>query len=387
MRRTSLSANSARLRILIVVGTRPEAIKLAMVANELARFPDVFEPRLCLTAQHRELLDQVLPVFGLRPDHDLDLMRPDQTLEDVTAALLIAVGRVIRADRTDLVLVVGDTTTGLAASLAAFYERVPVGHIEAGLRTYMRYAPYPEEIFRRVISPLATFHFAPTPRAVDNLWAERQFEDSQVHLTGNPVVDSIRHIIERRAEHAKLYESRAARMLLVTAHRRENFGAPLRRICGALRTIVDRNEDAEVVYPVHPNPNVRGPVHALLGGHPRIHLLEPQDYIQFAYLMADSHIILTDSGGIQEEAPVLAKPVLVMREVTERPEAIEAGTAVLVGSDEAAIVRETERLLRDEKHYARMARTESPFGDGHAAERIVQILREELPKLRGKVIP
>lgn len=362
-----------------MVGTRPELIKLAMVVRELGRHPDEFDSRLCVTAQHREMLDQMLPVFDLRPDYDLDLMRPDQSLEGVTAALLVAITKVLRTDRPDLVLVVGDTTTAFAAALAAFYTQVPVGHVEAGLRTHERFSPFPEELLRRMMTPLSTFHFAPTRMAAENLRIERMYDDAHVSMTGNPVVDAIRYIVERRGTQAtNLYERRAKHMLLVTAHRRENLGEPLERICRALRKLADRNEDVEIVYPVHRNPNVLGPVTSLLGGHPRIHLIEPVDYVQFAYLMAESYFILTDSGGIQEEAPVLAKPVLVLREVTERPEAIEAGTALLVGTDEETIVREAERLVRDEKHYASMARAVSPFGDGHASERIVRILRERL---------
>ncbi len=363
-----------QLKVLTVVGTRPEAIKLAPVVYALKRCGPLVEAQLCATAQHREMLDQVLAIFALRPDYDLNVMREGQRLDWSTSALLTGVAKVLRTDRPDVVLVVGDTTTGFAASLAAFYEQIPVGHVEAGLRTGKRYSPFPEEILRKLITQVAVFHFAPTRRAAENLAREVLYEDAEVYQTGNPVVDAVKWMVDHRGEAAHAFARRAQRMLLVTAHRRENFGEPLRRICSALLAIVERNEDVEVVYPVHQNPNVRGPVRDLLGGQQRVHLIPPQDYAHFAYLMADSFLILTDSGGIQEEAPVFGKPVLVMREETERPEAIEAGTAVLVGTSEQLIVETAERLLRDESYYASLAHAESPFGDGHAAERIAGVL-------------
>ena len=366
-----------RPKVLVIAGTRPEAIKLAPVLLELARTPSL-EARFCVTAQHREMLDQVIAIFGLRPDHDLDIMQAGQALDRSVAALIPAIGDVIRAERPDLAIVVGDTTTGLAACLACFYEHVPVGHVEAGLRTGKRYLPFPEEMLRKLMTHLSTVHFAPTRRAAENLRAEQLFPDSEVFLTGNPVVDAVRWVVERRQGASAPYKRTAPRMILVTAHRRENFGEPLRRICRAIAQISDAHAGVEIVYPVHRNPNVSGPVRELLGGRPRIHLIEPQDYVQFAYLMADCAFILTDSGGIQEEAPVLGKPVLVMRDETERPEAIEAGTALLVGTDEERIVGAATRLLDDPAHYARLAHAESPFGDGHAAERIVAIVRERL---------
>lgn len=366
-----------RPKVLVIAGTRPEAIKLAPVLLELGRTPGL-EASFCITAQHREMLDQVVSIFGLRPDHDLNIMQPSQTLDRSLATLIPAIGDVLRADRPDIAIVVGDTTTGLAACLACFYEHVPVGHVEAGLRTGKRYLPFPEEMLRKLMTQLSTLHFAPTRRAARNLRQEQLFPDAEVFLTGNPVVDSVRWVVERRQDSPPPYEKAAGRMILVTAHRRENFGEPLRRICRALARISDAHDDVEIVYPVHRNPSVLQTVREILGRHPRIHLIAPQDYVQFAYLMEDCTFILTDSGGIQEEAPVLAKPVLVMRDETERPEAIEAGTALLIGTDEERIVEEAERLLGDPAHYATLAHAESPFGDGHAAERIVAILRERL---------
>lgn len=366
-----------RPSVLLIAGTRPEAIKLAPVALALQR-STILEARLCVTAQHREMLDQVLEIFGLRPDQDLDLMQPRQSLDRTTAAVIPAVADVLRAKRPTAAIVVGDTTTGLASSLACFYEQVPVGHVEAGLRTGKRYLPFPEEMLRKLMTQIATYHFAPTRRAVENLRSEALYADAEVYLTGNPVVDAVRWVIERRHGAPSPYRQAASRMLLVTAHRRENFGEPLRRICRALLRVVELEPDIEIVYPVHPNPNVIETVQELLGGRQRIHLIEPQDYVRFAYLMADCHFILTDSGGIQEEAPLLGKPVLVMRAETERPEAMEAGTALLVGTDEERIVDAVSRLLHDDAHYASLAHAESPFGDGHAAERIVAILEERL---------
>lgn len=375
--RDKTAAAARRPKVLVIAGTRPEAIKLAPVLLELQRTPSL-DARFCVTAQHREMLDQVVAIFGLRPDHDLDIMQAGQALDRTLAALIPAIGDVVRAERPELAIVVGDTTTGLAACLACFYEHVAVGHVEAGLRTGKRYLPFPEEMLRKLMTQLTTVHFAPTRRAAENLRAEKLFPDAEVFLTGNPVVDAVRWVVERRGSAAAPYAKTAKRMILVTAHRRENFGEPLRRICRALIRITERHSDVELVYPVHRNPNVAGPVNELLGARERIHLIGPQDYVNFAYLMADCTFILTDSGGIQEEAPVLGKPVLVLRDETERPEAIEAGTALLVGTDEERIVAEAERLLTDDAHYANLAHAESPFGDGHAAERIVAIIRERL---------
>ena len=360
------------LRTLVVFGTRPEAIKVAPVIAELRarRDSEIF---VCATAQHREMLDQVLRIFGVVPDRDLNVMRADQSLDDVTASVLEGVTDVIDDWRPDVLLVQGDTASAMAAALAAFYRRVPVGHIEAGLRTGIRTSPFPEEMARRIVTQIAELHFAPTRRSAENLVREHADVEGHVFLTGNTVVDAVRQIADRLAANPPV-ERRAERLLLVTAHRRENFGEPIRSICRALRAIVERHDDVEIVYPVHLNPNVQGPVRELLGGHERIQLVPPVDYEALVGLMRQAYLVLTDSGGLQEEAPVLGKPVLVLRRDTERPEAIEAGTAILVGTDEAAIVRSVEQLLRDRAAYARMAQARSPFGDGHAAERIADAL-------------
>ncbi len=360
-------------RVLTIFGTRPEAVKLAPVILELRKHPDRFESLVCVTAQHREMLDQVLDWFQISPQSDLNLMQPDQGLAEFASRALTAVSRLLKDVRPDLVIVQGDTTTVMAAALSAFYERIAVAHVEAGLRTRNRYNPFPEEINRRLAGALTTWHFAPTARAADALRAEQVPEES-IFVTGNTVVDALLMTVRRPVDLKLDFRLENRRLILVTAHRRESFGAPFESLCLALRDIAERNGEVEIVYPVHLNPSVRGPVNRILTQHPRIHLLEPLRYEQFVHLMAKSDLILTDSGGIQEEAPVLGKPTLVMRETTERPEALEAGTARLVGTDRARIIAETERLLHDEKEYRAMAQAGSPFGDGHAAERIAGIL-------------
>lgn len=368
------------LRVLLVFGTRPEAVKMARLAQLMRDHPDI-EPILCVTAQHRQMLDQVLDWFKLTPDIDLNLMQPDQTLADLTARAITSVSRVIADTRPDVVLVQGDTTTVMTASLAAFYARVPVGHIEAGLRTYDNANPFPEEANRRLTSVLATYHFAPTQRAADTLIAERGIDPARVYLTGNTVVDAL-HWTRSQPYTLNLdipFDERE-KLILVTAHRRESFGAEFRSICSALRELVESNPDLRIVYPVHLNPNVRQPVYEILGGVERIHLIEPLPYPALVHLMARSWLILTDSGGIQEEAPSLGKPVLVMRRTTERPEAIEAGVAKLVGTDAEAIVSAVENLIRDDCAYRTMANAVSPFGDGRATERIIEILLREIPQ-------
>ncbi|HTW90713.1 MAG TPA: UDP-N-acetylglucosamine 2-epimerase (non-hydrolyzing) [bacterium] len=358
-------------------GTRPEAIKLAPVIRELARRPQDFQPVVVVTAQHRHMLDQVLRVFDIQPDFDLDVMRPGQSLTDVTVGVLCGFERVLRRVRPDMMIVQGDTTSALAASLAAFYQRVPVGHVEAGLRTNDKYSPYPEEMSRRLISSLADLHFAPTRSARENLVREG-VRPGRIRVTGNTVVDALKAIRRNKMKCCVSSldgVSPEQRVILVTAHRRESFGPGFQRICRALQMLVKRNADVEVVYPVHLNPNVRKPARALLGGVPRIHLIEPLDYLAFVRLMERAYLILTDSGGVQEEAPALGKPVLVMRDVTERPEAVEAGTARLVGTDPRAIVTAAERLLCSATAYRRMARARNPFGDGRASTRIAAALR------------
>ena len=372
------------MRILVVFGTRPEAIKLAPVVLALARHPREFSVRVCVTAQHREMLDQVLDVYAIRPDHDLDVMRPDQTLPDLTAAALLALGRVIDAERPVLVVVQGDTTTTMVAALAAFYARIPVAHVEAGLRTRDKRAPFPEEMNRHVTSVIADLHFAPTEGAKQNLLAEG-VDASSIHVTGNTVVDAL--VMAR----AKLAGGRVAApelqrldpaqhaLILVTAHRRESFGAGLENVCRAIRDLVERNPAIAVVFPVHLNPNVREQVRRVLAGpaavEERLILTEPLSYTDLVWVLDRCRLVLTDSGGIQEEAPTFHKPVLVMRDITERPEGVTAGVARLVGTDWHRIRKETERLLRDEVAYAAMTGAANPYGDGHAAERIVDVIR------------
>lgn len=372
------------LNVLAVFGTRPEAIKMAPVVNALRGRPDRFSCVVCVTAQHREMLDQVLSLFSIAPDHDLNLMRPGQGLHDVNTAVLRELPAVLEMEGPGLVLVHGDTTTTMAATLAAYYAHVPIGHVEAGLRTGNKYAPFPEEINRKVTGAIADLHFAPTQAARENLLREGVPEGSIV-VTGNTVIDALLSVADRlrrdpalagrmEAEFPFLDPSR--KLILVTGHRRENFGEGFENICRALAEIADLCPSAEILYPVHLNPNVQEPVRRLLGDRRRgnVHLIRPVDYLPFVYLMSRCHIIITDSGGIQEEAPSLGKPVLVMREVTERPEAVAAGTVRLVGTDRGKIVAETLRLLDDPEAYRRMSTANNPYGDGKAAGRIADFL-------------
>lgn len=362
---------------MVVFGTRPEAIKMAPVVRELRKRSEHAETIVCVTGQHRQMLDQVLEVFGIEPEVDLDLMRPDQSLPALTAASMLRMDEALAETRPDVVLVQGDTTTAMVSALAAFYRKIPVGHVEAGLRTGDRYRPFPEEINRSLITSIAAWNFAPTMAAVRALRSCGVAEGA-IHLTGNTVIDALLEITGR-PEHpgeAPSFPSPGLRLVLVTAHRRESFGTPIENLATALREIASRIEDVEVVYPVHLNPNVRAPVERILGGADRVRLIEPLGYLAFARLMKRARLILTDSGGIQEEAPALGIPVLVMREETERPEAIEAGVAKLVGTDPGRIVLEAERLLRDDAAWRAMSTGASPFGDGHAAERIARILLE-----------
>lgn len=353
---------------------------MAPVVQALANAPGI-EARVCVTAQHREMLDQVLALFDIVPDHDLNLMKPGQDLTDITVAVLDGLRGVLREVRPDVVLVHGDTTTTLAASLAAYFERIPVGHVEAGLRTGNIYSPWPEEVNRRVAGVVTRYHFAPTEGARSNLLAEG-VPDAHICVTGNTVIDALLDVVRRLREDTALsagldarfsFLDPARRLVLVTGHRRESFGGGFERICQALAAVADR-DDVQVVYPVHLNPNVQGPVNRLLGGCGNVHLIEPQDYLPFVYLMNRAHLLITDSGGVQEEAPSLGKPVLVMRETTERPEAVEAGTVELVGTDVARIVAMTNRLLDEDAAYQRMSRAHNPYGDGQAAGRIVKEL-------------
>ncbi|MEW5807019.1 MAG: UDP-N-acetylglucosamine 2-epimerase (non-hydrolyzing) [Acidobacteriota bacterium] len=370
------------LKILSIFGTRPEAIKMAPVVKELKKNPERIESVVCVTAQHREMLDQVLDLFMIKPDIDLDLMENDQTPASLTSLGMMELTRVLQNVKPDLVLVQGDTTTAMVAALAAFYQKIPVGHVEAGLRTKNIYAPFPEEVNRHIIGVLGKYHFAPTRTAARALLAENVPEEN-IFITGNTVIDALLWTVQQevpRGMHPLLAGlENGNRLILITAHRRENFGEPFLQICRALCRIAERNSDVSLIYPVHRNPNVRQPVYRMLSRRERIHLVDPMGYAPFAHLMKKAYLVLTDSGGIQEEAPALGKPVLVMRKETERPEAVEAGTVKVVGLDEENIVRETEKLLYDHDEYKKMAQAVNPYGDGHAAERIVKILMRTDP--------
>ncbi|MCL4503938.1 MAG: UDP-N-acetylglucosamine 2-epimerase (non-hydrolyzing) [Deltaproteobacteria bacterium] len=392
-------------KVLLIFGTRPEAIKMAPVVLRLKE-AGAFQVEVAVTAQHRQMLDQVLDLFGIVPDFDLDLMSPDQDLFDITIRVLDGLKGVLARERPDLVLVHGDTTTTLAAALAAYYCRIPVGHVEAGLRTRDKYRPYPEEVNRRLTGSLADYHFAPTPWARDNLLAEG-VSSERIWVTGNTVIDALQFIAAQVASEKEAWENYfvrrhglaldGRRLILVTGHRRENFGEGFKNICLALRQIVETYPQAHLVYPVHLNPHVQQPVYEILSGAEparggkaggelhcetpgggRLSLLPPLDYAPFVYLMSRSHLVLTDSGGIQEEAPALGKPVLVMREVTERPEGVWAGTVKLVGTSRETILAEVKALLEDPDHYQAMAQAKNPYGDGRASRRIVEILAQQL---------
>ncbi len=370
-------------KILVVFGTRPEAIKLFPVIAALEADPR-FAPVVCVSAQHRAMLDQVLAIAGIVPDHDLDLMKPDQTLDGLTAALLTQLGAVMDEDRPARVIVQGDTATAMAGALAAYYRKIPVDHVEAGLRSGNIYHPWPEEVNRKIIGAIASLHFAPTGVSEAALLAEN-VSPERIHVTGNTVIDALHWVGARIEEAPELVsglaelEARFAgkRIIGVTSHRRENFGGGLEAIAEAVRQIAAR-DDVAVIFPVHPNPNVRKVMDAALAGLANVALIEPLDYPHFAHLLGMAEIMLTDSGGVQEEAPALGKPVLVMRETTERPEGVSAGTARLVGTDTARIVSEIFRLLDDSSAYESMARAHNPFGDGHAARRIVELIGHEI---------
>ncbi|MCC6454903.1 MAG: UDP-N-acetylglucosamine 2-epimerase (non-hydrolyzing) [Caldilineaceae bacterium] len=365
------------LKVLSIFGTRPEAIKMAPVVKELAKHPGHIINRVCVTGQHRQMLDQVLSLFEIVPDHDLNIMQQSQSPLQVAAAVLTGLDSILQQERPDWVLVQGDTTTVMAAAIAAFYARVKVGHVEAGLRSYDKWQPFPEEINRRIAGVTADLHFAPTERSRQNLLREGILEE-QIRVTGNPVIDALQWVAQQPYVpgtgplQAIPWEKR---LILVTAHRRENFGQPLDEICCAIRELAEQyREDVHFVYPVHLNPNVQGPVYASLAGIPNVTLLPPLDYLPLVHLMKRSTLVLTDSGGIQEEAPGLGKPVLVLRETTERPEAVDAGTVRLVGAHRAAIVEWVRCLLDSPTEYAKMAQAVNPYGDGLAAGRIVEAL-------------
>jgi UDP-N-acetylglucosamine 2-epimerase (non-hydrolysing) len=370
-------------KVLVVFGTRPEAIKMAPVVKNLRECGGI-QVSVCVTAQHRQMLDQVLELFDIHPEYDLNLMRPDQTLSGLTAAALDGVASVLDAFRPELVLVHGDTTTSFAAALACFYKKIPVGHVEAGLRTGNIYSPWPEEMNRLFTAKLASFHFAPTRAARDNLLSEG-VSDDRIWVTGNTVIDALLDVVDKiSVSHELVAEFRqqmlwlnnpSRKVILVTGHRRENFGAGIEGICRALSRVAVEH-DVEIVYPVHPNPNVMEPVYRLLSNKHNVHLVEPLEYLSFVYLMSKAYLIVTDSGGVQEEAPSLGKPVLLMRETTERPEAVEAGTVRIVGVDENLIYNEVSLLLSDSEYYKRMSVAHNPYGDGKAAKRIAGIIEK-----------
>lgn len=361
---------TARIRVMTVFGTRPEAIKMAPLVQALRRVPDEIEPIVCVTAQHREMLDQVLEIFDIRPDYDLNVMQPRQSLIDITTRVLTGMDDVLADARPDIVLVHGDTTTTFVAALAAFYRQIKVGHVEAGLRTWKKYAPFPEELNRQLTGVLADLHFAPTAWAAENLRRENKPE-AAIFITGNTVIDALHTTVRENWHHPVMERLGGRDLVLVTAHRRENLGEPMRRMFRAIRCLADAHPDIAVVYPVHLNPAVREAAQEVLEGHPRIHLIEPLDVLDFHNLLARARLVLTDSGGVQEEAPAFGVPVLVMRETTERPEGVEAGTLKLVGTDEERIFQTAHHLLTDEAAYAAMAKAANPFGDGRASERIV----------------
>lgn len=368
------------VRVLFIFGTRPEAIKLAPLISVMK---DGFDVRVCITAQHREMLDSALSFFRIETDYDLNIMKPNQNLYDLTGDLVKSLKFVIEKDRPDIIFVQGDTTTTFMGALAGFYSKIKVAHVEAGLRSFNKFAPFPEEINRVLVSHIADFHFAPTQKAKMNL--EREGIKQNVWVVGNTVIDALflglKIIHEEGDEKYKDFFSFldfSKKIILITGHRRESFGEPFRNICFAIREIADKYEDVEIVYPVHLNPNVRKPVFEILGGHPRIHLIEPIDYPYLIWIMSKCYFVLTDSGGIQEEAPSLGKPVLVMRDTTERWEGIEAGTAKLVGTQKDKIVKEAQKLLEDKTEYEKMAKAVNPYGDGKSSERIKNIIIKEM---------
>ena len=378
--------------ILLIFGTRPEAIKMAPLVKEFQRYSDDYKTVVCVTGQHREMLDQVLQIFEIKPDYDLNIMKQGQDLYDVTARVLVGLRDVLKAVSPDVVLVHGDTTTSMAAALAAFYQQIPVGHVEAGLRTHNIYSPWPEEINRQLTGRIATYHFAPTPLSRQNLLNEG-VEPAHIHVTGNTVIDALYWVVDRIKSDGALSQtlseellhsgydvnrlSQGKKLVLITGHRRENFGDGFIRICKAIKTLVEQYPEFDFVYPMHLNPNVRKPIHEAFDGrsYDNMYFIEPLEYLSFVYLMEKSTIVLTDSGGIQEEAPGLGKPVLVMRDTTERPEALEAGTVKLVGTDYDKIVGEVSRLIDDPLYYKTMSEAVNPYGDGKACERIVELLK------------
>lgn len=366
-----------KIKVMTVFGTRPEAIKMAPIVLELQKHPDKITPVVAVTAQHREMLDQVLGLFDITPDHDLDIMAQGQTLFDITSKAMMGLDKVLEEEKPDIVLVHGDTTTTFAGALAAYYHQTTVGHVEAGLRTHDKYSPFPEEMNRKLTGCIADLNFAPTETSEGNLLAENVKPES-IFVTGNTVIDALHHTVKDdfqfEDELLQNIDFKSKRIILVTTHRRENLGEPMRHVYKALRQLTEEFDDVEVVFPVHKNPKVREVVREELGGLEKVHLIDPLDYEPFANLMHKAHLILTDSGGVQEEAPALGKPVLVLRDTTERPEAVAAGTVKLIGTDRDVVYNEAKTLLTDEKAYSRMAESVNPYGDGKASQRIIQAI-------------
>lgn len=361
-------------KVMLVFGTRPEAIKMCPLVNTLQSRADEFCVVVAVTGQHREMLDQVLQVFGVKPNFDLEVMKPGQTLFDVTCEVLLKLRAVLESEKPDIVLVHGDTTTSFAAALACFYLRVPVGHVEAGLRTHNLASPFPEEFNRQAVDLVTRWYFAPTEDAKRNLLTEGKPEES-IWVTGNTGIDSLRTTVRDDYQHPELNWAKGSRLILITAHRRENLGEPMRSMFRAIRKVMEEHPDTKAIYPIHMNPLVRKAAHEELDDFDRLRIIDPLGVVDFHNFMAASYLILTDSGGIQEEAPSLGKPVLVMRDTTERPEGVAAGTLKLVGAEEDAIRAEFSRLLSDDEEYAAMSRASNPYGDGHASERIADVLR------------
>lgn len=367
------------IKVMTIFGTRPEAIKMAPLVKELEGRKEI-ESIVCVTAQHREMLDQVLNTFDIKPDYDLNIMKQGQSLADVTIRALVGLEEVIKEVKPDIVLVHGDTTTTFAGALAAFYNQVAIGHVEAGLRTYDKYSPYPEEMNRQMVDRLSDMYFAPTEISKDNLLKEN-IDESKIYITGNTAIDAMSTTVDENYTHPELdWINAGERMILLTAHRRENLGEPMRHIFRAIKRVVDEFSDVKVIYPIHMNPRVREVANEVFGDADRVKLIEPLEVFDFHNFQNKSYIILTDSGGIQEEAPSLGKPVLVLRDTTERPEGIKAGTLKLVGTDEDVIYEETKKLLLDKKAYEKMSKASNPYGDGHASERIVDAIIEYFNK-------
>ena len=366
-----------KIKVMTVFGTRPEAIKMAPIVLELQKHPDTILPVVAVTAQHREMLDQVLNLFHIKPDHDLNIMAAGQTLFDITTRAMMGLDKVLTEEKPDIVLVHGDTTTTFAGALAAYYHQTAVGHVEAGLRTHNKYSPFPEEMNRRLTGCIADLNFAPTSTSEANLLAENVPPES-IFVTGNTVIDALHHTVrddfDFQEESLKDVDFQNKRIILVTTHRRENLGEPMRHVYKALKQLTEEFDDVEVVFPVHKNPKVREVVNEELGGLAKVHLIDPLDYEPFANLMHRAYLILTDSGGVQEEAPALGKPVLVLRDTTERPEAVDAGTVKLIGTDRERVYEEAKKLLTDKAEYSRMAESVNPYGDGKAAARIIQAI-------------